>query len=1714
PQIFFTRTLGLASRSVTSFVLHNSGISVPRGREVFVDPDALRISAPSSPNDPCRVEIVKVEAISQRVGKLTPVVFDCYFKAREVKYTHNGSPLLDEDRVLLRLFRFTDLDTYVESFWFHVSIVATESSSPGPAWLGDKLLQVSSFLSVSGPLNAEVLHINPLGSSSSASTNLNKFCLILSHAGLRPKSECEHARCEVLKTNHFSCDHFLHIGLRYEHLGASSPDVDYVPISVELSDTYGSLIEAKRLWLPVHIDNAGPNHRPIVTSFSDLDVDQFVLTPLTTNSLDAQDEETPRDHLKFALTQPPDFGFFTHLDDHTKPIKSFSRKDLSNLLIAYQPPNASSPERRSFKAEFMAYDAYFAYSSPIILYITIRTTDTNAPRVSWNAGLDLLEGQSRPLTRDIFQVVDNDNLAAVRIMAVAGLNHGKFTVRGGRRFMFSVQDIVEGVVRYHHDDSDTTSDYVVLRITDGQHSIRHKFPIHIVPKDDSPPFLLNHLALELCKGETVTLTSVLKASDTDSRDELIKFTVMKPPQEGRLLLKTRHNTLVTSFRQHDLLMGKISYHHLGGDKTQDSFEFFLNDSHEPPNHSDKQVMIIHIIPLDDKIPTEVPGTMRNMVVNETDVDHVLHYHSVSHPCTTRVIILPYASSSTETSGLNSETLYGNSHAVNHFKVAYMPPIKDIGPNSILVQFGFMVTDEHGGTLHEQFFNITVLPVDNQMPEVMKYTFLYFLPVAEGDAALLLPRHIMVKDPDTIPGNLRVLISKNPLHGSLEMDGVILFEGDSIALDHIVARRIRYQHDGSETLQDDVALTVTDRTNSVDVLLHFKITPVNDEPPMLISGLEATLSCLEGGNAVITPSHLFAKDADSEESRLLFMVARPPSYGLVLHNGTSTDHFMQSDIEASTITYIHTGGEIGLRPSYDHVTIIISDAEAGGGEQRARSSLHLLPVYDLNITILPVDNQPPKLIIGDVLVVEETSKVALQRTHIWATDTDTHPDQLELMLVSPPRHGYLEDIRPLLGHERSNAGLSIGVLHLLSTPQTVNYVQSRHKGTESTADIMLLYASDGIRRSKELSLHVVIKPINDEVPTLLVQNITVVEGEMKKLGPSLLNAEDADMPPDSLTFTFVKPPSNGAIMGSYQGQSNQPLITVVLGFCEMTGLEVIYVHDDSDSTTDAFSVSLSDGKHEVYGTVNVTVIPVNDELPIVTRNTGLEIEPGDERVISSATLEASDKDSARYDVLFILTDEPMQGQLELKVGAEWKALALGANFSQDDVDENRVRYVHSGRPSANTEDLFRFRLWDGNNQSPVYPFLLIIFLTGEIELLSKPMMVGFGDRTTLSPNLLSAWDGSGRPDKLLFVVRRPPVHGTLEHVAHRGLPISTFTQLDLIGHTVCYAHEGVSRALTNDTISFFVSNGHSSQNGSMSIIVETQDNASPVVERNEGLHVSKGSNAAISSKSLRLGDPGKSSGDLNYLVTELPLHGTLYLHGDPLVGSYPYPAEDLNQQRVVYQHDGSASSLDRFSFVATDSVKCGPVQRSRIKATPVMFKIQVSVKIKTANSVRSLRDGRFGIVLSTRHLMVTDSPNADHEITFSIVRPPTFGYLEHIDTGEIVQTRFTQKDLEERNIVYVINPELDVTSDSLEFELSDAIRSSVNTHTYWSRVQMGTASMRVCENDGSVKIPLIRQGCASDSAFIAIRVVIKLYSTTCFYITRLLLPNAISVEHLM
>lgn len=52
--------------------------------------------------------------------------------------------------------------------------------------------------------------------------------------------------------------------------------------------------------------------------------------------------------------------------------------------------------------------------------------------------------------------------------------------------------------------------------------------------------------------------------------------------------------------------------------------------------------------------------------------------------------------------------------INHYKIAYLPPANEIGPNPLYLQFIFSVADKDKNTVTGQVFNITILPVNNQV----------------------------------------------------------------------------------------------------------------------------------------------------------------------------------------------------------------------------------------------------------------------------------------------------------------------------------------------------------------------------------------------------------------------------------------------------------------------------------------------------------------------------------------------------------------------------------------------------------------------------------------------------------------------------------------------------------------------------------------------------------------------------------------------------------------------------------------------------------------------------------------------------------------------------------------------------------------------------------------------------------------------------------------
>ncbi|XP_036095286.1 FRAS1-related extracellular matrix protein 1 isoform X2 [Rousettus aegyptiacus] len=1473
-----------------------------------------------------------------------------------------------------------------------------------------------------------------------------------------------------------------------------------------------------------------------------LEVDQFILTSLTTSVLDCEVDETPKPLLVFNITNAPLQGYVTHLWDHTRPVSSFTWKDLNDMQIAYQPPNSSHSERRHYEVELEIHDFFFEKSAPIIVHISVRPADTNAPRVSWNTGLNLLEGQSRAITWEQLQIVDNDNIHAVQLVIVDGLQHGRLTVRGGKGFLFTVTDLQAGVVRYHHDDSDSTKDFVVFRIFDGHHSIRHKFPINILPKDDSPPFLINNVVIELEEGQMILIqSSMLRASDMDSSDDYIFFNITKPPQAGEIMKKPGLiGYPVHGFLQRDLFNGIVYYRHFGGEIFEDSFEFVLADSHEPPNLSVPQVVTIHITPVNDQLPKEAPGASRNLVVKETEVAYITkkHLHFIDTESHDRELLytittppffsfshrhldagklfmvdsIPKLTRNPAAPGLKSFT----QDAVNYMKVAYMPPVHDIGPHLRHVQFTFSISNQHGGTLHGICFNITVLPVDNQVPEV----FTNPLRVAEGDHCIISTKHVLVSDVDTELDNIYLSLQRLPQHGRLELNGFPLNTGGTFSWGDLHALKVRYQHDGSETLQDDILCEVTDGTNSVEFVLHIEVFPVNDEPPIIKADLIPMMHCSEGDEVVITSEYICATDVDSDDLKLMFVIAQGPQHGVVRKAGVTVDQFSQGDVISGTVTYKHTGGEIGRVPCYDTITLVVSDGEAGpfvngccyNGPHPSVPLHESFPVYDLNITVYPVDNQPPSIAIGTMFVVEEGFSAALTINHLSATDPDTAADDLEFVLVSPPQFGYLENTLPSAGFEKSNMGISIALFQWKDMKALhINYVQSRHLRMEPTADQFTVYVTDGKQRSLEMPFYIIINPTNDEAPDFVVQNITVHEGQMKELDSSIINAADLDIPKDHLLFSIIHKPRHGLLTNrvfsknfshyeqpAKHGQKHELVHNFSMEHLK-NGMRLIYVHDDSENLADDFTIQLSDGKHKILKTISVEVTPVNDEKPMLTKKAEITVNMGETRVISSAVLSAIDEDSPREQIYYLLESLPQNGQLQLKIGRDWVRLYPGMKCTQEEVDLNLLRYTHTGAMDSPNHDSFTFYLWDGDNKSPAFDCHITIkdMEKGDIVILAKPLVVSKGDKGFLTTNTLLAMDGTDKPEEVLYVITSPPRYGQVEYVRYPGVPITSFSQMDIAGQIVCYVHKSKAPVST-DTFRFIVSNGLQTKHGMFEIILETVDRALPVVTRNRGLRLAEGATGLLSPDLLQLTDPDTPAENLTYLLAQLPQYGQLYLQGTVLL-QHNFTQQDVDSKNVAYRHSGGDSQTDQFTFVATDRTNQGFVVDGRVWQEPVSFTIQVDQLDKTAphivhvhspSHVVLLKNGCYGIYITSRVLKASDPDTNDDQIIFKILRDPQHGHLENTTTGEFIHEKFNQKDLNSKTIIYIINSSLEFNSDIMEFQIMDPTGNSATPQILelkWSHIEWSQTEYEVCENVGILPLEIARRGYSMDSAFVSVKV---------------------------
>ena len=318
----------------------------------------------------------------------------------------------------------------------------------------------------------------------------------------------------------------------------------------------------------------------------------------------------------------------------------------------------------------------------------------------------------------------------------------------------------------------------------------------------------------------------------------------------------------------------------------------------------------------------------------------------------------------------------------------------------------------------------------------------------------------------------------------------------------------------------------------------------------------------------------------------------------------------------------------------------------------------------------------------------------------------------------------------------------------------------------------------------------------------------------------MSGNDPDSSPTELVYTVIDAPD----FGQLEFTNNPGVAITTFTQADLDAGRVIYVHDGSNVTSDSYTLLLSDGEgtSEIV-TVNVTIDPINQP-PGITGDLGITVDEGGTVTVTTNDLDETDPDDDGFDLVYTITDQPDNGQLELTTNP---GVAI-TSFTQADLDAGRVVYVHDG--SETTTDSYEVSLADGGEDGST-PATATIDVT--ITPVNEPpgitgdlaITVDEAGTVTLTTGDLNETDPDDDGAGLVYSITDQPDHGQLELSNNPGVAITSFTQADLDAGLVVYVHDGSETT----TDSYEVSLADGGEDGSTPATATIDVTINPVVD---------------------------------------------------------------------------------------------------------------------------------------------------------------------------------------------------------------------------------------------------------------------------------------------
>jgi len=555
--------------------------------------------------------------------------------------------------------------------------------------------------------------------------------------------------------------------------------------------------------------------------------------------------------------------------------------------------------------------------------------------------------------------------------------------------------------------------------------------------------------------------------------------------------------------------------------------------------------------------------------------------------------------------------------------------------------------------------------------------------------------------------------------------------------------------------------------------------------------------------------------------------------------------------------------------------------------------------------------------------------------------------------------------------------------------------------------------------------------------LVVRDLTVVEGNKSMITEANIfvktNHRDFDIDDTSVIFRVVNPPTKGEVF--VDTEESVQSSDVIFSLSDMNAGRVWYLHDRSETVADSIGLELqfvtSTTEEDVpekftrkYGfTVMIRITDVNDKPHFELLEGGvLTMVPNAQVKITQSILKATDLDNSPAELEFTVqyTQGTEGGYFETfdSLGARVRT----SQFTQSDVDEDKVRYVHRGA----SHQQVTIQVSDGKDVSEAQT-LVISALPLRLILVSKTDLSAPRGSVKLitRDNLAFSTNTVHQDYEVRYEVVEDPTEGEIQRYQisdNQWAKVSSFTQKHVDRNRIRYSHSFHDAVSGEDGFKFKVSTKgtHSQEHAFKINIVDVRVS----LTRNTGLLLLDVRERAITSDELMAVSTVTDHKpiDIYYQLISMPRKGHLVRleHGSlqrrTLSLGTNFTQADVNEKRVVYRLQKALSSkiTDDFEFRLLVPGLTSVIGMFELKFEPVL------------GDVRFINNGIVDVIEGDRKVITSEDlstvKRGARDFRYTIIGYAQHGTIQLVDarTGAVTHenvSSFTNENIQNLQVYY-------------------------------------------------------------------------------------------------